>query len=171
MSVAKPGRVAYVNARVLDPASNHDGPGEVLTSGEEIVDVGRKLFDGKLPADVTVVDCQGHCIGPGLVDMRVQLREPGEEHKESLKSACEAAVASGVTTMVCLPNTNPIMDDEPTLEFVARRARAVKPARPRPPRHRPRRGPSHDFISQLHPAARGHRHDGKPAVHVGAGDE
>jgi len=125
MSVAKPGRIAYINARVLDPASNLDITGEVLTSGEEIVDVGRKLFDGKLPADVEVVDCGGMCLAPGLVDMRVQLREPGEEHKESLKSAGEAAVASGVTTMVCLPNTNPIMDDEPTLEFVARRARLL----------------------------------------------
>jgi dihydroorotase len=125
MSVAKPGRIAYLNARVLDPASGFDAPGEVLTHGEEITDVGRKLFDGAPPPDVTVVDCQGMCLSPGIVDMRVQLREPGEEHKESLKSASEAAVASGVTTMVCLPNTNPIMDDEPTLEFVARRARLL----------------------------------------------
>ena len=125
MSVAKPGRVAYINARLLDPASGFDGPGEVLTSGEEIVDVGKKLFDGKLPADVTIVDCQGHSLSPGLVDMRVQLREPGEEHKETLESAARAAVAGGVTTMACLPNTNPIMDDEPTLEFVARRARLL----------------------------------------------
>jgi dihydroorotase len=64
-------------------------------------------------------------LAPGLVDMRVQLREPGAEHKESLKSGGEAAVAGGVTTMVCLPNTNPVMDDEPTLEFVARRARQL----------------------------------------------
>jgi dihydroorotase len=125
MSVAKPGRVAYVNARVIDPASGFDGPAQVLTGGEEILDVGPKLFDGKMPADVEIVDCDGMCLAPGLVDMRVQLREPGEEHKESLKSACEAAVAGGVTTMVCLPNTNPVMDDEPTLEFVARRARLL----------------------------------------------
>jgi len=125
MSVAKPGRVAYINAHVIDPASGLDGPAQVLTSGEEVLDVGPSLFDGKIPADVQVVDCDGMCLAPGLVDMRVQLREPGEEHKESLKSACEAAVAGGVTTMVCLPNTNPVMDDEPTLEFVARRARQL----------------------------------------------
>jgi dihydroorotase len=126
MSIAKPaGRTVYINARLLDPASGMDTPGEVLTSGEEIVDIGTKLFDGKVPSDIEVVDCDGMCLSPGLVDMRVQLREPGEEHKESLKSAGEAAVASGVTTMVCLPNTNPIMDDEPTLEFVARRARLL----------------------------------------------
>ncbi|MCA0200121.1 MAG: dihydroorotase [Proteobacteria bacterium] len=125
MSVAKPGRIAYINARVVDPASGFDGPGEVLTSGQEILDIGSKLFDGKVSADTQVVDCQGMCLAPGLVDMRVQLREPGEEHKESLKSAGEAAVAGGVTTMVCLPNTNPVVDDEPTLEFVARRARQL----------------------------------------------
>jgi dihydroorotase len=125
MSIAKPGRVAYVNAHVIDPASGLDGPAEILTSGEEILDVGAKLFDGKPPADVQAVDCEGMCLAPGLVDMRVQLREPGEEHKESLKSAAEAAVAGGVTTMVCLPNTNPVVDDEPTLEFVARRARLL----------------------------------------------
>jgi dihydroorotase len=125
MSVAKPGRIAYINAHVVDPASGYDAPGEVLTSGQEILDVGAKLFDGATPSDTVVVDCEGMCLAPGLVDMRVQLREPGEEHKESLKSAGEAAVAGGVTTMVCLPNTNPVVDDEPTLEFVARRARQL----------------------------------------------
>lgn len=123
MSVAKPGRIAYLNARVIDPASNFDGLAQILADGQEILDVGPQLFDGKPPSDVQVIDCDGLCVAPGLVDMRVQLREPGEEHKESLKSAAEAAVAGGVTTMVCLPNTNPVVDDEPTLEFVARRAR------------------------------------------------
>lgn len=116
-------KVAYINARMIDPASGHDGPGELLTEGEVIAAVGARLFDGKPPEEAVVVDCDGACLAPGLVDMRVQLREPGEEHKESLKSAGEAAVAGGVTTMVCLPNTNPVMDDEATLEFVARRAR------------------------------------------------
>ena len=122
MSVAKPGRTLYKNARIVDPASGHDGPGELLTIGEDIADLGKKLFDSA-PADVQVVDCDGLVLAPGLVDMRVQLREPGEEHKESLRSGGEAAIAGGVTTIVCLPNTNPIMDDEATLEFVARRAR------------------------------------------------
>lgn len=123
MSVAKPGKVAYINAHIIDPASGFDGLGELLTIGEEIADIGPKLFDGKPPKDVHVIDCDGQVLAPGLVDMRVQLREPGEEHKESLKSGGEAAVAGGVTTMVGLPNTNPIIDDEATVEFVARRAR------------------------------------------------
>jgi len=126
MSAIKAGRTAYMNARILDPASGFDGPGELLTNGEDIVDMAPSLFGDTMPSDVEIVDCGGHCIAPGLVDMRTQLREPGEEHKESLKSGSEAAVAGGVTTIVCLPNTNPVMDDEATLEFVARRARLLQ---------------------------------------------
>src|SRR3546814_13753607 len=63
---------------------------------------------------------------PGLVDMRVQIREPGEEHKETMDSAGRAAAAGGVTSMVGLPNTEPVIDDVAGVEFVARRAREVK---------------------------------------------
>ena len=125
MSITRPGRTAYINARVVDPASGFDGPGEVLTIGEEIADIGAKLFEGKPPPDTNVVDCNGQCLAPGLVDMRAQLREPGDEHKEGLKSGGEAAIAGGVTTIACLPNTDPVLDDEATLEFVARRARKL----------------------------------------------
>jgi dihydroorotase len=119
------GLVAYVNARLLDPATGLDTKGALLTNGETIADVGPGLFQGGVPSGMEVVDCQGLCLAPGLVDMRVQLREPGEEHKETLKSAGEAAVAGGVTSMVCLPNTNPVIDEVATVEFVARRARKI----------------------------------------------
>lgn len=124
--MAKPnssGLVAYVNARLLDPATGLDSKGALLTNGETIADVGPGLFQGGVPSGIEVIDCGGQCLAPGLVDMRVQLREPGEEHKETLKSAGEAAVAGGVTSMVCLPNTDPIIDEVATVEFVARRAR------------------------------------------------
>ncbi|MCF8482482.1 MAG: dihydroorotase [Rhodospirillum sp.] len=124
MAVPKPGRVAYVNARLLDPASGLDVQGGLLTEGEEIIHFSEGLFaGGHVPKGAEVVDCGGACLAPGLIDMRVQLREPGEEHKESMLSAGRAAVSGGVTSMVCLPNTDPPMDDEATLEFVARRAR------------------------------------------------
>ncbi|PKU21622.1 dihydroorotase [Telmatospirillum siberiense] len=123
MSTRASGRVAYINARLLDPASGLDGTGFLLTDGETIAEVGTGLFQGAHSADTLVIDCQGACLAPGLVDMRVQLREPGEEHKETLRSAGESAVAGGVTSMVCLPNTHPVIDDVATVEFVARRAR------------------------------------------------
>jgi len=119
------GLVAYINARLLDPATGLDAKGSLLTNGENIADVGPGLFQGGVPSGIEVVDCHGHCLAPGLVDMRVQLREPGEEHKETLKSAGEAAVAGGVTSMVCLPNTTPVIDEVATVEFVARRARKI----------------------------------------------
>ncbi len=120
-----PSRVAFVNARLLDPASGLDAPGALLTDGETVADFGPQLLADGLSADVEVIDCQGLCLAPGLVDIRVQLREPGEEHKETLRTGGEAAVAGGVTTMVCLPNTDPIIDDVASVEFVARRARMI----------------------------------------------
>ena len=99
-----PGRVAYVNARLLDPATGLDAPGALLTEGRRIVDLGPRLFaDGGPPEDAELVDCGGHCLAPGLVDMHVHLREPGHEHKETLASGSRAAVAGGVTTMACMP--------------------------------------------------------------------
>lgn len=122
-------RVAYINARLLDPASKLDAPGALLAEGEKIADLGPGLFRAgegySVPEGIQSVDCKGRCLAPGLVDMRVQLREPGEEHKETLKSAGEAAVAGGITSMACLPNTDPVIDEVATVEFVARRARKI----------------------------------------------
>ncbi len=119
------GKVAYVNARLLDPATGLDAIGGLLTEGETIAAVGPAITAASAPADAQVIDCRGLCLAPGLVDMRVQLREPGEEHKETIASASRAAVAGGVTTMVCLPNTDPVIDNDAVVEFVARRARKV----------------------------------------------
>lgn len=118
-------KIAYINARLLDPATGLDAPGVLLTDGEAISDFGPDLFKEGVPDGIETVDCQGKCLMPGLVDMRVQLREPGEEHKGTLDSAGRAATAGGVTSMVCLPNTNPVIDDMSVLEFVARRARKL----------------------------------------------
>lgn len=123
---AAPGRVAYLNARLLDPASGLDAPGALLSEGGEIADLGPGLFKDGVPEGVETIDCRGACLAPGLVDMRVQLREPGEEHKETISSASRAAAIGGVTSMVALPNTDPIVDDVAGVEFVARRAREEK---------------------------------------------
>jgi dihydroorotase len=131
MARAKPkaanggGRVAYVNARLLDPASKTDVKGALLIEGDTIADLGPKLFSGGVPEGIEVVDCRGQVLAPGLVDMRVQLRDPGQEHKESLATASAAAAAGGVTTMACLPNTNPVLDEVSLIEFVQRRASEV----------------------------------------------
>lgn len=122
-------RVAYVNARLIDPASKLDAKGALLTEGETIADLGPGLFRSGVPEGIQTVDCKGLVLAPGLVDMRVQLREPGEEHKETIASAGAAAVSGGVTSMACLPNTDPVIDDVAGIEFIARRAREVKRAK------------------------------------------
>ncbi len=119
-------RTAFINARLLDPASGLDEMGALLVEDGRVTGLGASLASENLGCDFDVVDCGGHCLAPGLVDMRVQLREPGEEHKETIASASRAAAAGGVTTMVALPNTDPVIDDVAGVEFVARRAREVK---------------------------------------------
>ena len=127
-----PGRTAYVNARLLDPASGLDAPGTLLTEGRKIADLGPGLFATGVPEGIEVVDCAGHCLAPGLVDMHVHLREPGHEHKETLASGGRAAAAGGVTTMACMPNTEPVIDDIALVQFIERRARETSIVRIHP---------------------------------------
>ncbi len=119
----RPGRVAYINARLLDPDTGLDANGALLTDGRRIADLGPNLFADGVPKGVEVVDCGGHCLAPGLVDMRAHLREPGAEHKETLATASRAAAAGGVTSIACMPNTDPVIDQIALIEFIARRAR------------------------------------------------
>ena len=109
------------NARLLDPASGRDEMGAVLVAEGKIAAIGRQIPR----AVATDIDCKGACLAPGLVDMRVQLREPGAEHMENMVSASRAAAAGGVTTMAALPNTLPPIDDVSLVDFVARRARDI----------------------------------------------
>ena len=119
-------RVAYLNARLLDPASGLDRPGALLTEDAKIADFGPNLFADGVPEGVEQVDVGGLCLAPGLVDMRVLIGEPGGEHKETILTASRAAAAGGVTALACLPNTDPPLDSVSSIEFIARRAREVK---------------------------------------------
>ncbi len=118
-------RSAYLNARLLDPESGLDEIGDVLVEDGVIVDLGPRIFDG-VPEGIETTDCGGDCLAPGLVDMRVQLREPGEEHKETIATGSAAAAAGGVTSLAALPNTEPVVDDVAGVEYIARRARETK---------------------------------------------
>ena len=110
------------NARLVDPGSGREGMGALLVRDGAIADLawGRAP---DAPEGATVVDCEGAVLAPGLVDMRAFVGEPGAEHRETLKSASEAAAAGGVTTLVCMPDTSPVMDDPAIVDFVLRRAR------------------------------------------------
>ena len=119
-------RVAYLNARLLDPATGLDGLGALLTEGTLIADFGPGLFSEGVPEGIEVVDLRGRCLAPGLVDLRVSVGEPGGEHKETILSVSQAAAAGGITALACLPNTEPPLDNVSGIEFIARRAREVK---------------------------------------------
>ncbi len=116
-------RVAYLNARLVDPANNLDGLGALLVEDEKIADVGEGLFGDGLPSDTASVDCGGRVLCPGLIDSRVFVGEPGFEHRETLASASQAAAAGGVTTFITMPTTNPVIDDVALVEYMARHAR------------------------------------------------
>jgi dihydroorotase len=116
-------RRLFRGARLLDPDSGRDGVGDIIVVGGRIAAIGANISGDELGPDVEIVDVGGSCLAPGLVDMRVQLREPGAEHIESVESGSQAAAAGGVTTIICQPDTSPVIDDPATVDFVLRRAR------------------------------------------------
>jgi len=118
-------RTAFINARLIDPASGLDANGALLVDGGKIADLGPRLFNDGKPADATIIDCQGEVLAPGLVDLRVFTGEPGAEHRETLASAGESAAAGGVTTFAMMPVTDPVIDDAALVDFIMRRAAAT----------------------------------------------
>jgi len=125
----KIGRLAFRNARLIDPAAKLDARGGLLIENGVIADVGPRLFNDADPADPEVIDCKGLVLSPGLIDMRVFTGEPGSEHRETLQSASRAAAAGGVTTMVVMPNTDPVIDEPSLVDFIKRRAAATASVR------------------------------------------
>ena len=122
-------RTAFRNARLIDPASGLDAKGGLLVENGVIVDVGPRLFNDAEPNDPEVLDCRGLVLAPGLIDCRVFTGEPGGEHRESLESASMAAAAGGVTSMVVMPNTDPVIDEPSLVDFLLRRAAATAKVR------------------------------------------
>jgi dihydroorotase len=112
----------FINARLIDPASNRDEPGGLLVKDGMIVDLGAHLRRNA-PEGANVIDCKGNVLAPGLIDAQVFTGEPGYEHRETLKTASHAAAAGGVTTIVVMPDTNPVIDQVALVDFIQRRAR------------------------------------------------
>ena len=107
-------KILYKNARIIDPKSGYDQLGELLTIGDKIADFGLKLD----ATDAEIIDCGGNVLAPGLIDIQVHFRYPGQTHKEDLTSGSMSAVAGGVTTVVCQPNTSPTIDSVEVLNDI-----------------------------------------------------
>jgi len=114
--------ILLANATLLDPATGRETRGAVLVRDGRIADIAEGAAPG-VPAEATRIDCRGRVLTPGLIDMRAFVGEPGAEHRETLASASAAAAAGGVTTLVCMPDTNPVIDGPAIVDFVLRRAR------------------------------------------------
>jgi dihydroorotase len=114
-------RLHIKNGRVVDPASGKDGAGDIFISDGKISAEGGK-------AD-RVIDAKGLVVAPGFIDLAARLREPGYEYKATLESEMEAAVAGGVTSLACPPDTDPPLDEPGLVDMLRRRAKALARAR------------------------------------------
>jgi dihydroorotase len=111
------------NARIVDPSRNLDELGTLIVRNDKIAASGADARNQGVPEGATVIDCQGKAVLPGLVDARVFIGEPGAEHRETIASASHAAAAGGVTSMIMMPDTDPVIDNVALVEFVMRTAR------------------------------------------------
>ena len=113
--------VIIKNGRVIDPG-RINGPADVLIENGAIAAVGAGL---KAPAGTTVIDAAGKWVLPGFVDLHVHFREPGFEYKETIATGAAAAVAGGFTSVCCMPNTQPVNDNQSITEFILDKAKAA----------------------------------------------
>ena len=113
--------IFITGGHVIDPGRFND-VADVLINAGRIVAVGPHL---KAPAGATKIEASGRLVLPGFVDLHVHFREPGFEYKESIQSGAAAAVAGGFTSVCCMPNTNPVNDNQAITEFMLDRARAA----------------------------------------------
>jgi len=109
--------LSIVNARIIDPASGFDDFGTVLIEDGIIIE-----FGAAVEAAGEIIDAKGNICAPGLIDMRVSTGEPGRENRETIATAAKAAAAGGITSIVIMPETDPVIDDMSLVDFITRRA-------------------------------------------------
>jgi dihydroorotase len=114
-------RLHIKNGRVIDPASGRDAAGDVYVADGRISE--------PFPEADRIIDARGRVVAPGFIDLSARLREPGQEHKATLESEMTAAVAGGVTSLACPPDTDPPLDEPGLVDMLRRRARALARAR------------------------------------------
>ena len=116
------------NGRVIDPANGIDKECDVLIVDGKIAGVGEKIQNSKFKTQNygTVIDAAGKLVTPGLIDIHVHFREPGDEEEETIASGSAAAVAGGFTSVVCMPNTSPPIENETDVEYIHRKGRQAR---------------------------------------------
>ncbi|MDD2732965.1 MAG: dihydroorotase [Desulfuromonadaceae bacterium] len=109
------------NGRVIDPSQKIDDTLDLLVENGLVKEIGKKL---SAPSGVAVVDAAGKYVVPGLIDMHVHLRDPGLEYKEDIISGTKAAVAGGFTSVCCMPNTKPVIDNKTVASYIINKAKS-----------------------------------------------
>jgi dihydroorotase len=114
----------FINANIVDPHNSLNENGGLIISEDGIVEaIGKKVNKNNIPSREKIIDLNGKYIFPGLVDMRVFVGEPGYEYKENFRTLSNAALAGGVTSVVTMPNTDPVIDNVSIVDFLKRRGR------------------------------------------------
>jgi len=114
-------RLHIKNGRLVDPATGKDGPGDLYVDEGRIVE--------RLKSPERTIDAKGLVVSPGFIDLSARLREPGYEYKATLESEMDAAVAGGVTSLACPPDTDPPLDEPGLVDMLRRRALSLERAR------------------------------------------
>ncbi len=114
----------FINANIVDPYNSlNENGGLIIGEDGKIEGIGKKVNAKNIPSREKYVDLNGKYIFPGIVDMRVFVGEPGYEYKENFKTLSNAALSGGVTSVVTMPNTNPVIDNVSIVDFLKRRGR------------------------------------------------
>ena len=114
----------FLNANIVDPGNSLDEPGGlIIDENGKVEGIGKKVNENNIPSREKHVDLKGKYIFPGLIDMRVFVGEPGYEYKENFRTLSNAALSGGVTSVVTMPNTDPIIDNISMVDFLKRRGR------------------------------------------------
>ena len=114
----------FINARIIDPSQKMDEKGSlILDENGKIKNIGKDIKKTDVNSSVEIIDVKGNILIPGIVDMKAFVGEPGYEYKENFRTLSQAALAGGVTSIVTMPNTNPIIDNVSMVDFIIRRGR------------------------------------------------
>ena len=114
----------FINANIIDPHNCINENGGLIIGEDGLIEaIGKKVNINNIPSREKFIDLNGKYIFPGLVDMRVFAGEPGYEYKENFRTLSNAALAGGVTSVVTMPNTDPIIDNVSIVDFLKRRGR------------------------------------------------